>query len=306
MKRNHKRYLRSGDLRFAVCCVVLTLLFLPLRRACAQDALPGCPRLQETAFDCDTLMVCGQRTDTLPVPLIALPAAFRQLGGNELIDSVGILKPFWEKLRMLRLGIATDTIRIVHVGDSHILRPYLSRNHGRAASANIRRTVLYGRGNKRCLLRNLYPSGACGGYRRAASRPRHSLLWNEREPQPAIQLHVALPADGRTGAHASRQAARHPDADDYPARFVREFPSATSQALLTRLIPAPLLPCEPPPLCRCQRTGRVGYVRGFRRCPQGLPQLAGSGTDASRPCALSPGRVCIAGRNVLSRLAESV
>ena len=65
-------------------------------------------------------MVCGQRTDTLPVPLIALPAAFRQLGGNELIDSVGILKPFWEKLRMLRLGIATDTIRIVHVGDSHI------------------------------------------------------------------------------------------------------------------------------------------------------------------------------------------
>lgn len=27
MKRNHKRYLRSGDLRFAVCCVVLTLLF---------------------------------------------------------------------------------------------------------------------------------------------------------------------------------------------------------------------------------------------------------------------------------------
>ena len=65
MKRNHKRYLRSGDLRFAVCCVVLTLLFLPLRRACAQDALPGCPRLQETAFDCDTLMVCRQRTDTL-------------------------------------------------------------------------------------------------------------------------------------------------------------------------------------------------------------------------------------------------
>lgn len=115
MKRNHKRYLRSGDLRFAVCCVVLTLLFLPLRRACAQDALPGCPRLQETAFDCDTLMVCGQRTDILPVPLIALPAAFRQLGGNELIDSVGILKPFWEKLRMLRLGIATDTIRIVHM-----------------------------------------------------------------------------------------------------------------------------------------------------------------------------------------------
>lgn len=54
------------------------------------------------------------------VPIISLPPAFRQLGENELIDSVGILKPFWEKMRMLRLGASADTIRIVHVGDSHI------------------------------------------------------------------------------------------------------------------------------------------------------------------------------------------
>ena len=120
MKRSHKRSRYLADLRFAVCCAVLALLFLPVQRNYAQDVLPGCPRLQKTAFDCDTLRIYGQRTDTLPIPLITLPAAFRQLGGNELIDSVGILKPFWEKLRMLRLGIAVDTVRIVHVGDSHI------------------------------------------------------------------------------------------------------------------------------------------------------------------------------------------
>ena len=120
MRRNHKGHLRSGYLLFAICCAVSVLLFLPVQRLCAQDALPGCSRLQEVASDCDTLMVYGQRTDTLSLPLITLPDAFQQLGENELIDSVGILKPFWEKLRMLRLGIATDTIRIVHVGDSHI------------------------------------------------------------------------------------------------------------------------------------------------------------------------------------------
>lgn len=120
MKRSHKRSRYLADLRFAVRCAVLALLFLPVQRNYAQDVLPGCPRLQKTAFDCDTLRIYGQRTDTLPIPLITLPAAFRQLGGNELIDSIGILKLFWEKLRMLRLGIAADTVRIVHVGDSHI------------------------------------------------------------------------------------------------------------------------------------------------------------------------------------------
>lgn len=98
MKRSHKRGRYLADLRFAVCCAVLALLFLPVQRNYAQDVLPGCPRLQKTAFDCDTLRIYGQRTDTLPIPLITLPAAFRQLGGNELIDSIGILKPFWEKL----------------------------------------------------------------------------------------------------------------------------------------------------------------------------------------------------------------
>ena len=39
---------------------------------------------------------------------------------NVLTDSLGILNPFWEKLRLSRLGASADTLRIVHVGDSHI------------------------------------------------------------------------------------------------------------------------------------------------------------------------------------------
>ena len=93
MKRSHKENSRWSSWRFTVCYAVFVMLLLPVQRLCAQDALPGCPRLQKTVSDCDTLTAYGRRTDTLP---------------------------FWEKMRMLRLGASADTIRIVHVGDSHI------------------------------------------------------------------------------------------------------------------------------------------------------------------------------------------
>lgn len=59
-------------------------------------------------------------SDSVPVPVLVLPAAFRQVGTNELSDSLGLLRPFWKKLRRLRLGASADTLRILHIGDSHI------------------------------------------------------------------------------------------------------------------------------------------------------------------------------------------
>lgn len=98
---------------------VLWLLFM-LAPLCAQDRIPALPRLQQRMPVCDTLATYGERTDTLSVPSLALPSAFRRLRENRLTDSIGILHPFLEKLRLLRLGASTDTVRIVHVGDSHI------------------------------------------------------------------------------------------------------------------------------------------------------------------------------------------
>lgn len=118
MKRNDRMIL-------AVFFFMMSVL--PLH---AQDALPVCPLLERTMTDSDTLLCYSQRTDTVSLPSIALPKAFVQLGENELIDSVGILKPFWEKVRLLRLGGATDTIRIVHVGDSHIRGHIFPRTAG--------------------------------------------------------------------------------------------------------------------------------------------------------------------------------
>ena len=115
-------------LRFAVCCVV-HLLF-SLLSVYGQDVLPVSPLSQASIVNSDTLLLYSQRTDTITVPRLSFPVAFQQLKENELIDSVGILNPFWEKLRMNRLGISTDTIRIVHIGDSHIRGHIFPRTTG--------------------------------------------------------------------------------------------------------------------------------------------------------------------------------
>lgn len=121
MRRNEKSF--CGNLFF----LFFLLCSLSLH---AQDPIPSCPLISEATANIDTLRSYSQRTDTVSVPRIALPAAFRQLGENELIDSLGILNPFWEKLRLLRAGFSADTIRIVHVGDSHIRGRILPRTTG--------------------------------------------------------------------------------------------------------------------------------------------------------------------------------
>lgn len=109
--------------------VLLLFLFLisPLR---AQDPLPTCPLIGVLTADCDSLRAYSQRTDTVAVPTFFIPVAFKDLGPNEITDSLGILHPVWEKLRLLRTGFSADTLRIVHVGDSHIRGRILPRTTG--------------------------------------------------------------------------------------------------------------------------------------------------------------------------------
>lgn len=111
------------------------LMFIIISCCCipvlhAQDVLPSYSFHHQGGIDCDTLSLYSQRTDTVSVPLITFPTAFKQLKENELTDSLGILNPFWEKLRLLRLGTSTDTLRIVHVGDSHIRGHIFPRTTG--------------------------------------------------------------------------------------------------------------------------------------------------------------------------------
>lgn len=100
-------------------CIVHLLFFLSVTVR-AQDALPSCVRVQPVLEACDSLPCWSQFADTVFVPEIMLPQTFRHTVCNELTDSIGILNPFWEKLRLVHAGVAGDSLNIVHVGDSHI------------------------------------------------------------------------------------------------------------------------------------------------------------------------------------------
>ncbi len=121
----------NHSLHRAALCLLCLLCFLAesLR---AQDVLPCCVLPDAAGEDCDTLALFAERTDTLPVPALEFPAAFGRVGENVLTDSVGILNPFWEKIRQQCLGLSDDTLHIVHVGDSHVRGRYFPRAAGEA------------------------------------------------------------------------------------------------------------------------------------------------------------------------------
>ena len=57
--------------------------------------------------------------DTVSVQF-SFPAAFRGMGRNEIVDSIALLTPVFERLRQVRASLSEDTVRIVHIGDSHV------------------------------------------------------------------------------------------------------------------------------------------------------------------------------------------
>lgn len=103
----------------------------------SQDYLPSISMAEQKSVGYDTLCCYSQRVDTVPVPFVDLPANFQSCGVNELIDSLGILSPFWEKLRLLHAGLRSDTIRIVHIGDSHVRGHFFPRAIGESLAQSF-------------------------------------------------------------------------------------------------------------------------------------------------------------------------
>jgi lysophospholipase L1-like esterase len=57
--------------------------------------------------------------DSIAMP-VAIPPTFAGIADNRIIDSSLSLAPLFGKLRLLRAGLSEDTVRIVHIGDSHV------------------------------------------------------------------------------------------------------------------------------------------------------------------------------------------
>ena len=108
---------------------VLILLLSGVWSVRAQDLLPACPQVDKGTRACKPMREPGSLGDTVSVKIV-FPVAFKGVGRNEVVDSLGILVPVLEHLRLVQNGSSEDTVRIVHIGDSHIRGHIFPRTTG--------------------------------------------------------------------------------------------------------------------------------------------------------------------------------
>ena len=106
---------------FILILTLIGILGAPfsLSELAAQDRIPACPppgKKQKTIKP-KTEKNWANDTDS---ELISFTDAFRGMGRNEIVDSIALLTPVFERLRQVRAGLSEDTVRIVHIGDSHV------------------------------------------------------------------------------------------------------------------------------------------------------------------------------------------
>lgn len=99
----------------------LLLLFacLPLF-LCAQDLLPRYPRKDKgTRLSKPLREPKSGGGEAVPVK-VSFPASFVGTGANVIVDSLDVLAPVFERIRQIQGGATDDTLRVVHIGDSHV------------------------------------------------------------------------------------------------------------------------------------------------------------------------------------------
>lgn len=96
---------------FLACCAVCHMV--------AQDHLPISSPKDVSTRSSKPLREINVLSDTIAVRVF-LPRTFQGTGTNLIIDSLQLLAPVLERLRLVKAGISEDTVRIVHIGDSHV------------------------------------------------------------------------------------------------------------------------------------------------------------------------------------------
>ncbi|MDL2213734.1 SGNH/GDSL hydrolase family protein [Bacteroides sp. OttesenSCG-928-E20] len=102
-----------------IACLLYTLFIYSTTAVFAQDALPVPPPCDVPAAKIEEAKMHKTAPDSIVVS-IALPDCFAELLPNEITDPAEVLQPVLEHLRLMRLGVTTDTLRILHIGDSHV------------------------------------------------------------------------------------------------------------------------------------------------------------------------------------------
>lgn len=83
---------------------VLILLLSGVWSVRAQDLLPACPQVDKGTKACKPMREPGSLGDTVSVKIV-FPVAFKGVGRNEVVDSLGILAPALEHLRLVQTGV---------------------------------------------------------------------------------------------------------------------------------------------------------------------------------------------------------
>ena len=134
---------KNNLLSWALCLGLMAFCLLcSLSRMMAQDRIPVCPPLKKVQKCVKPLREMIWANDTIPVQT-SFPSAFRETGRNEIIDSIALLTPVLERLRQVRAGLSEDTVRIVHIGDSHIRGHIYPQTTGMRLARNLRCCFLY-------------------------------------------------------------------------------------------------------------------------------------------------------------------
>lgn len=120
----------TGGVRMRLNNWIIILILLEATYMYPQSPVPASLVPQEATGNRDTLQSYSGRMEKVVLLHSQLPSSFQNAGINEVTDSTGVLNPFWEKLRLLRIGFSTDTIRVVHIGDSHIRGHLLPQTTG--------------------------------------------------------------------------------------------------------------------------------------------------------------------------------
>ena len=99
--------------------ILLCLLFVSSWMN-AQDQIPQMAKTESLSSTVDSLKRYGYIAEPVALTDFPLPTNFRNIHENVVLDPNDVLAPFWQKLAESTSLSATDSVRIVHVGDSHV------------------------------------------------------------------------------------------------------------------------------------------------------------------------------------------
>ena len=101
---------------FILILTLIGILGAPfsLSELAAQDRIPACPPPGKKQKTIKPLREMNWANDTVSVQF-SFPAAFRGMGRNEIVDSIALLTPVFERLRQVRASLSEDTVTEIPV-----------------------------------------------------------------------------------------------------------------------------------------------------------------------------------------------